>query len=114
MVKEGSTKAGCVEKNIGCVVNFAPFCFADTIHFLMFWSCSFKFHSKVFAFGDEVCRCECGSCISSDESDEVGSATEFGLSEPGFQGIRNGECAFGWEADPSCEFSRGGDNEEIG
>ena len=59
VMKEGSTKVDCVEKNIGCVVNFTPFCFAEIIHFLMFWSCGFKFHSKVFAFGDEVCRCEC-------------------------------------------------------
>jgi hypothetical protein len=34
---------GIVEKNVGSVVDFAPFSFADAIHLLMFRGSGFKF-----------------------------------------------------------------------
>ncbi len=46
MIEEGAAKSGIVEKNVGGDVYFAPFGFADAIHFLMFGGSSFRFYAK--------------------------------------------------------------------
>ena len=46
VMEEGAAKLSIVEKNVGGVVDFAPFGFADTVHFLMFRSGGFDFDSK--------------------------------------------------------------------
>jgi hypothetical protein len=53
MMKEGTTKFCIVEENVGSVVDFLPFGFAYTVHLLMFWSGSFNFNAKIYAFGNE-------------------------------------------------------------
>ena len=74
MMEEGAAKSGSVEKYICSVVNFSPFGFTDAIHFLVFWSSSFKFDSKVVAFCDEFGRCKGRSGISTDEADGLCAA----------------------------------------
>ena len=49
MVKEGTSKSGSVEQSVCNVVDFSPFGFTNSIHFLMFRGCSFNFDSKIGA-----------------------------------------------------------------
>ena len=74
MMEEGTAKSGSVEKDICSVVDLSPLCFTDAIHFLVFWSSSLKFNSKVVAFCDEFCRCKGRSGIGADETDGLCSA----------------------------------------
>ena len=59
MMKEGAAEAGGVQKSVGRVVNFFPFSFAYTVHFLVLGCSCFNFNAKVDASGDELGRCEC-------------------------------------------------------
>ena len=36
MMEEGTSKSCIVEENVGSVMDFTPFSFEDTVHFLMF------------------------------------------------------------------------------
>ncbi len=53
MMVKGAAKSCIVEENVGGVVDFTPFGFADAIHFLMFGSCGFNFDIKRGTFGNE-------------------------------------------------------------
>ena len=46
VMEEGASKSCIVEENLGSVVDFMPFGFADTVHFLMFRGCSINFDSS--------------------------------------------------------------------
>ena len=46
MMEEGSSKSCIVEEDVGSVVDFSPFGFTNTIHFLVFRGSSFNFDSK--------------------------------------------------------------------
>ena len=46
MMEECTSKSCIVQEYVGSVVDFTPFGFANTIHFLMFRCCSFNFDTK--------------------------------------------------------------------
>lgn len=96
MMKESTTKASGIQENVCCVVDFLPFSFADTIHFLMLRGCCFNFNTKVGTSRDKFGGCESGACIGSDEANRLGSAKEFGMSKPGFEGDDDRVGTFSW------------------
>ncbi len=49
-----------------------------------------------------------------DETDGLGAAKEFCVSEPLLEGSDDGSCAFSWETNPTCQFAWCGNNEQIG
>jgi hypothetical protein len=40
--------------------------------------------------------------LSADETDGLGAAKEFCVSEPLLEGSDDGSCAFSWETNPTC------------
>ncbi len=47
-----------------------------------------------------------------DETDGLGAAKKFCVSEPLLEGSNDGSC--GWETNPTCQFAWCGNNEQIG
>ena len=45
MMKEGTAKSGSVKKGIRGIMDFAPFGFANAVHFLMFGCSGFYFNT---------------------------------------------------------------------
>ena len=81
MMEESAAKSCVVEKDVGGVMDFTPFGFADAVHFLVFRCGSFDFDTERSAFVDEFGRCECGASVCADEADGMGAAKKFCVSE---------------------------------
>ena len=59
-------------------------------------------------------KADLASLSAADETDGLGAAKEFCVSEPMLEGSDDGCCAFSWETNLTCQFAWCGNNEQIG
>jgi hypothetical protein len=109
MMEEGAAILGSIQEDVCSISDFAPFGFTNTVHLLMFWGGCFKFNSKVIA-----CCYEGRSGVGADETDRVCWAKQFCLCGLRLEGGDDRCSAFRLKSYPASQFSRCGDNEEIG
>jgi hypothetical protein len=115
MMEERAAKLGSDQEDVCSIVDFAPIGFTNTIHLLMFWGGCFKFIPRTLhaAVNFVDVKADLAS-VQMKQTDFVRPSSSVCVSQD-LRAVHDDQCsAFSWKSYPASQFSRCGDNEEIG